>query len=99
MTLAAATRSWIMLVKSNQGNDLVKLYLHRLTTPLIVLLALFASGCSSLGVEVWQRESLAQPEMQFVNDDLDLVLDDHFYFSKEGTSGGRGFAGGGCGCN
>jgi hypothetical protein len=26
-------------------------------------------------------------------------LDDHIHFSKEAASGGRGFAGGGCGCN
>ena len=30
---------------------------------------------------------------------LDLAIDDHIYFSKEASSGGRGFAGGGCGCN
>ena len=99
MALAEATRSWIMQEKSKQGNDLAKLYLQRLTISSIAILALFTAGCSSLGVEVWERESLAQPEMQFQNDDLDLKLDDHFYFSKEGTSGGRGFAGGGCGCN
>ena len=31
--------------------------------------------------------------------DIDAAIDDHIYFSKEGTSGGRGFGGGGCGCN
>jgi len=63
------------------------------------LLVLFASGCQSLGVESWEREILAQAEMQFQARDQELTTDDHFYFSKEGTSGGRGFAGGGCGCN
>jgi len=66
---------------------------------LLPLLIIFISGCESLGVEAWERETLSQPEMQFLRDDLDLALDDHFYFSKEGTSGGRGYAGGGCGCN
>ncbi|MFT5657131.1 MAG: hypothetical protein ACI9KN_000403 [Gammaproteobacteria bacterium] len=56
-------------------------------------------GCQSLGVKPWERGLLAQPAMQFDSSDLDLALDDHFYFSKEGTSGGRGFSGGGCGCN
>jgi hypothetical protein len=65
----------------------------------LTLLALSTSGCQSLGVESWQREILAQPAMQFQARDLELTSDDHFYFSKEGTSGGRGFAGGGCGCN
>ncbi len=57
------------------------------------------SGCSSLGVEAWDRDLLAKDEMLIGGDGLDASLDDHIYFSKEGTSGGRGFAGGGCGCN
>jgi hypothetical protein len=32
-------------------------------------------------------------------DQHDAAIDDHIYFSKEASSGGRGFAGGGCGCN
>jgi len=66
---------------------------------LLLLACISSGGCANLGVEVWQRATLSQPEMQFLEDDMDLALDDHFYFSKEGTSGGRGFAGGGCGCN
>ncbi len=57
------------------------------------------TGCESFGVETWQRDILAQPAMQFQDRDLLLATDDHLYFSREGTSGGRGFAGGGCGCN
>ena len=30
---------------------------------------------------------------------VDAALDDHIYFSKEASSGGKGFGGGGCGCN
>lgn len=66
---------------------------------LLMLACICVGGCANLGVEVWERDTLSQPEMQFLEDDIDLALDDHFYFSKEGTSGGRGFAGGGCGCN
>lgn len=58
-----------------------------------------AGGCSSLGVKPWQRGNLAKPEMSFNCDPLTLAFDDHIYFSKEAISGGRGFAGGGCGCN
>jgi hypothetical protein len=65
----------------------------------LTLLLAFTTGCQSLGVEPWQRDVLSQPAMQFDSRDLDLALKDHFYFSKEGTSGGRGFSGGGCGCN
>lgn len=56
-------------------------------------------GCSSLGVEPWERDLLAKPEMALVSDPIEAGLDDHIYFSKEATSGGRSFAGGGCGCN
>lgn len=68
---------------------------------LIILLigAASASGCSSLGVKPWQRDVLAREEMQPGADPLDAAVDDHMYFSKEASSGGRSFAGGGCGCN
>ena len=42
---------------------------------------------------------LAKDEMALGAEGIDLGLDDHIYFSKEATSGGRSFAGGGCGCN
>ena len=56
-------------------------------------------GCSSLGVEPWERDILAKEEMQLVADPLEVSIDEHIYFSKEASSGGRGFGGGGCGCN
>jgi hypothetical protein len=37
--------------------------------------------------------------MQFDIHAIDHAMDDHVYFSKEASSGGRGFGGGGCGCN
>lgn len=57
------------------------------------------SACSSLGVKPWERDVLAKEEMALNSAPLDNRLDDHIYFSKEGSSGGRSFAGGGCGCN
>ncbi|MGL4711679.1 MAG: DUF4266 domain-containing protein [Shewanella sp.] len=57
------------------------------------------SGCSSLGVQPWEKGQLARSDMALDSEKLDLALDDHIYFSKEGSSGGRAFAGGGCGCN
>lgn len=65
----------------------------------VLLLLLGLSGCSSLGVKPWQREVLARPEMNPDAEPLRAALDDHTYFSKEAASGGRGFGGGGCGCN
>lgn len=67
---------------------------------LTAALMLFSiSGCSSMGVEVWERDLLSKPEMQLENEAIDRGIDDHIYFSKEAASGGRGFGGGGCGCN
>ena len=56
-------------------------------------------GCSSLGVEPWERAVLAEPGMQVDPDLLVTALDEHIYFSKEASTGGLGTAGGGCGCN
>jgi hypothetical protein len=58
-----------------------------------------ASGCSSLGVKPWQRDLLSREDMQLNANSIDDAIDDHLYFSKEASSGGRSFAGGGCGCN
>ena len=71
---------------------------HLLTSLILAAIMLF-SGCSSMGVEPWDRDILAKDEMQLTSDPLEAALDDHIYFSKEASSGGRGFGGGGCGCN
>jgi hypothetical protein len=55
------------------------------------------SGCATMGVEPWERDLHARADMKA--DERDAAIDDHIYFSKEASSGGRGFAGGGCGCN
>jgi hypothetical protein len=68
-------------------------------TAVLCLLTLSLGACSSLGVKPWQRDTLAKEEMALNSAPLDNRLDDHIYFSKEGSSGGRSFAGGGCGCN
>lgn len=65
----------------------------------IVLAAVLMTGCTSMGIEPWERDVLARQDMQLVVDPLEAATDDHIYFSKEATSGGRGFGGGGCGCN
>lgn len=59
----------------------------------------FLNACSSLGVKPWERDLLSKSEMQFGIHSLEDGFDDHTYFSKEGSSGGRSFSAGGCGCN
>ncbi|MDA0680263.1 MAG: DUF4266 domain-containing protein [Proteobacteria bacterium] len=60
---------------------------------------LMLAGCSTMGVEPWERDVLAKEEMRLISDPLEVAIDEHIYFSKEASSGGRGFGGGGCGCN
>jgi hypothetical protein len=66
---------------------------------MLLIAALVFGGCSSMGVEPWDRDILAKDEMQLAGDSIEAATDDHIYFSKEASSGGRGFGGGGCGCN
>lgn len=65
----------------------------------LLITCLTLQGCASVGVEPWQRDVLARPEMSLDASPIDAAIDDHIYFSKEASSGGRGFGGGGCGCN
>ncbi len=71
--------------------------LYKIT--LCLLATTVVSGCSSLGVEPWQRDLLSRRDMQPGGARLDDAIDDHLYFSKEASSGGHSFGGGGCGCN
>lgn len=72
---------------------------QRFRLAVLLLLATASTACSSLGVQPWERDVLARPEMRLDADHVTRALDDHIYFSKEASSGGRGFGGGGCGCN
>jgi hypothetical protein len=69
------------------------------TRSVLLLIAVAGCGCSSMGVEPWERDILAKEEMQLTVNPVEAAIDDHIYFSKEASSGGRGFGGGGCGCN
>lgn len=63
-----------------------------------LLLAGFGiSGCAT--VHPWDRDLLAKKSMRFVPLPHEMAVDDHIYFSKEGSTGGMDAAGGGCGCN
>ena len=65
-----------------------------------VVLALFAlAGCATTPVQPWERARLARWDMRWDPDPVQAALNQHAYFSKEGSSGSIGAAGGGCGCN
>jgi hypothetical protein len=76
---------------------------HRLANRALLIAALvaatFCTACTAMGPRPWEKDLMARPEMQLVAYPLQTAADEHVYFSKEASSGGRGFAGGGCGCN
>lgn len=65
---------------------------------LSLALALLLSGCITR-VPPWERDLLAEKKMQLISDPMQNEMDEKIYFSKEGSSGGQGIGGGGCGCN
>lgn len=69
--------------------------MNRLRLVLLTAILAALAGCAS--VQPWERDLHAREDMQ--PNQRDAAIDDHIYFSKEASSGGRGFAGGGCGCN
>lgn len=64
---------------------------------LVVLLSL--GGCEAMAVHPWDRDLLAQKKVQFIPSPTIHAIDQHIYFSKEGSTGGEDVGGGGCGCN
>ena len=66
-----------------------------LLVPAIGLLLL--TGCTT--VQPWERGYLADYTMRADRDEVHVGMNEHIYFSREASSGGRGVGGGGCGCN
>jgi hypothetical protein len=70
-----------------------------LRAALLLALAGMASGCAATAVRPWDRDLLAQKHMRLGPSPMVGAVDDHIYFSKEGSMGGMDVTGGGCGCN
>jgi hypothetical protein len=66
---------------------------------LLLALAALTGGCAATAVRPWDRDLLAQKQMRLTPPPMVSAVDDHIYFSKEGSMGGMDVAGGGCGCN
>ncbi|MBI1361187.1 MAG: DUF4266 domain-containing protein [Alphaproteobacteria bacterium] len=58
-----------------------------------------SGGCVHLGAAAWDRDLMAKQAMELNTHPNITAAEEHIYFSKEGSSGGRTFDGGGCGCN
>jgi len=69
----------------------------------IVLVITFCIAFTSLSactkVQPWQKGNLAKSHMGFDADPIETKFVQHTYESREGSSGGYGIGGGGCGCN
>jgi hypothetical protein len=64
---------------------------------LLSLSIIVTGGCARL--KPWDRDLLAEKKMRFNGLAHENAVDEHVYFSKEGSTGGQRAAGGGCGCN
>lgn len=69
----------------------------KLRSLVVVAVAVVSGGCAP--VKPYQRELLAKPIMTFQPDADEDTLDLHMLEAREGSTGGYGSAGGGCGCN
>jgi len=73
--------------------------LRLLGIAVFVTAAVSLAGCSAMQVKPWDRDLLSEPAMSFNPVPMLSAVDDHIYFSTEGSTGGQEVAGGGCGCN
>lgn len=58
-----------------------------------------AAGCGRNAVRATEKEFLADQIMSFDQDGHEAASDDHVLTNREGSAGGKGAKGGGCGCN
>ena len=76
------------------GNTRYTLSVYRRALTLFFFTVALA-GCAA----PWDRDLLAKRAMALNTHPNVTAAQEHIYFSKEGSSGGRTFDGGGCGCN
>ncbi len=69
----------------------------RVLLVLMAVLVAMAAGCSR--VQPWQRETLSKPAMTPGRGRAEGRFNQHARGAREGSEGGYGEAGGGCGCN
>ncbi len=74
-------------------------FFRRLRVAGLIGVVVGLGACSLQPPKPWQKGILAKPQMTMESDALDNKFSQHTYGSKEGSSGGYGVGGGGCGCN
>jgi len=67
----------------------------------VLLAAVAFTGCGNIEpwVKPYERQQLADPIMAFNANPISSAYKDHVFEAREGSRGGLGSAGGGCGCN
>jgi hypothetical protein len=75
------------------------LFLRAGLAGLALAVSLLGSGCTTRPVQSWQRGNLTDYTMRSDRDPLATAMAEHTWFSREGSIGGRGVGGSGCGCN
>jgi hypothetical protein len=63
---------------------------------LLLSLTFFVSGCAV--VQQYERGRLSDPNMMFDENPIQKGLKEHYINVREGSEGGTGSQGGGCGC-
>jgi hypothetical protein len=68
---------------------------------IILFGSLVMSSCSLVGkkVQANERDILSKPGMQLLDSPKENTSMNHMFNAREGSVGGFGGAGGGCGCN
>jgi len=70
--------------------------IKKLLFVLIFLFLVSIIGCTI--VQPWERERLADPNMIFDENPIQKGIKEHYINIREGSEGGNGSQGGGCGC-
>jgi hypothetical protein len=75
--------------------------LHRVCVAALLLAACALGGCAfpEPWVKPYERERLADPIMRLSRETLAAKHNEHVREVREGSRGGNGVQGGGCGCN
>ena len=71
----------------------------RSSSSAVILLCFLLSACGRHAVRASEKQHLADPVMTFDEDSQEAAADEHVLSNREGSSGGKGTQGGGCGCN
>ena len=69
---------------------------YKLLYLILILLSFLISGCAA--IQQFERGRLSDPNMIFDENPLQKGIREHYINIREGSEGGTGSQGGGCGC-